>query len=140
MRQMKFTIPLGAARLSVLALMLLPVVAAPVRATTSPSDNVSVADADTRVRIKGILSEYLSNMQPTWKLRQCSTAVSYHPPMPSGHDSSWGAVCIVDVGGKPQGRWFCGDWMVGTFSSRLGGDTTAERLGRFVASECQPGA
>jgi hypothetical protein len=109
-------------------------------ALASSLDDVSVASADTRPKIEAMVAGALENLQPSGKLRRRSTEVTYTPDMPSGKDSSWGAACIVEIDGKPQGRWFCGDWMVGTFSSRRGRATTADRLGRFVARECSPGA
>ncbi len=129
----------GRAKRVVTALALIASALGPA-AMASSLDDVNVADTDTRPKIESMITDALQHLQPAWKLRRCSTEVTYTPEMPSGKDSSWGAACIVEIDGKPRARWFCGDQMVGTFSSRGGGTATASSLGRFVARKCAPGA
>ena len=104
-------------------------------ADVAPS--VRLAGPDLRASIEARLTADLHQVRPSWTIRRCSVVLSYTPPMPSGHDWSWGAACRVSIDGKQQMRWFCDDWLVGKFKSEAVGD--AAHLGRFVATSCPPG-
>lgn len=100
---------------------------------------VRIADSELRAQVKVALAADLRREQPTWSLRRCSRVVSYTPPMPTGHDSSWGAACTVSVGGTLRASWFCDDWYVGKFRSAPDQSASGARLGEFVARSCPPG-
>ena len=81
----------------------------------------------------------LSRSSPGAKLLDCQTLIDYVEQMPSGHDSSFGAVCKVRSQGSAKRVTLCDDRMVGKFYQSDAVVATPGQIGLFVRAHCSPG-
>lgn len=98
-----------------------------------------ITDATEARETLSQIKDDLKQFAPSAKLIDCSNLVDYIEDMPSGHDSSFGAVCNIEIRGAFKRLTLCDDRMVGKFFESDEVIEAAERIGLFVRAHCPPG-
>jgi hypothetical protein len=113
-------------------------------AQTDQSDlpaNVKLRDVKLpaeKARILSSLQVSLTHIGLDAKVGECSLMIDYLQDLPSGKDSSFGAVCEVTSSRDTVNIAMCDDWMIGKFTLTPG-SMNREQLGIFIESNCPPG-
>lgn len=98
---------------------------------------VSLPDGQSKIRAS--LQQDLDQIGFPARIAQCELVLDYFDDRGSGRDSSYGAVGDLSLGARTIRLTMCDDWLIGRFTLRPG-SMTADRLGRFIADNCPPGA
>ena len=112
-------------------------------ATASSEDDIPpgtsitpVVNAFARAKIIADLNRSLARLGKGVRIVSCSQIYDYVQPMPSGHDTSFGAICKLRSGAEVL---MCDDRMVGKFSMTEAFSGGTETVGIFTALNCPPG-
>ena len=98
-----------------------------------------ILDASEKRDTISQINDDLSRSSPVAKLLGCQTLIDYVEQMPSGHDSSFGAVCKVRSQGSVKRVTVCDERMVGKFYESDEVVATPGQIGLFVQAHCPPG-
>jgi hypothetical protein len=105
-------------------------------------DAVRLAEVTDQSGIERITTEFRRDLKSVGSkatITRCTHVVDFVQDMPSGHDSSFGAICAVNDGGMEKHWLMCDDWMIGKFTATDGFIPTTEGVGEFIYVHCPPG-
>jgi hypothetical protein len=93
-------------------------------------------DPGDRTRIIANLNDNLNGLGVSAKIEKCTAIYNYVEDMPSGRDSSFGAICTLTTGRQ---LLMCDDWFVGKFTMTGSFALTRDNIRYFIQYNCPPG-
>lgn len=111
-------------------------------AQTAPPKTVRITEVTDQAYIGRIITSLQGDLRSVGSkvtITRCTHVIDFVEDMPFGHDSSFGAICLVNDGGTEKQWLMCDDWMVGKFTATDQFTPTTEEIGEFIYNHCPPG-